>query len=98
MEPWGWILIYLVGFTLFQLLLFRYFTDERGFEGVSLGSGERSALQSADGNARAAESQQVPQSDTEETDREDGVSCPHCGAYNADEQFTFCRKCTGQIR
>ncbi|MFC7196571.1 hypothetical protein ACFQL4_21230 [Halosimplex aquaticum] len=48
MEPWGWIVVYLVGFTLFQLLLVRYFSDDRSLGGVSLESNEASPPQSGD--------------------------------------------------
>lgn len=93
MEPWTWILVYLVGFTLFQLLLFRYFSDGRSADGLSLGSGEATGPQSVERGQPLRESNQ--QSDDEGT----GVHCPHCGTLNEDAQsYTFCRNCLAQLR
>jgi hypothetical protein len=95
MEAWVWILVYLVGFTLFQLLLFRYFSDGQAFDGVSVGSGETAGVQSLDRSRTTGEPQQRP--DADETG--EGVRCPHCGAHNADEPtFTYCSNCLTQLR
>lgn len=93
MEPWSWILVYLVGFTLFQLLLFRYFSDGRSFEGLSVGSGETAGVRSGDGS-------QAQPDGNERTDTDDeGVHCPHCGAHNEDERpYTYCKNCLVQLR
>ncbi|WP_123536618.1 DUF7577 domain-containing protein [Halosimplex salinum] len=97
MEPWGWIIVYLVGFTLFQLLLVRYFSDDRTLGGVSLESNEASPPQSGDPGRSVRESHLVASDDADE--EVDGVRCPQCGAANADEQnFTYCRKCLAQLR
>jgi hypothetical protein len=93
MEPWAWILVYLVGFTLFQLLLFRYFSDGRAFDGVSLGSGETAGAQSLEHAGTTAE---VAQRSDDET--ETGVRCPHCGAHNEDDTtYTYCSNCLTQL-
>lgn len=92
MEPWSWILVYLAGFTLFQLLLFRYFSDGRAFDGVSIGSGETAGVQTVESGPPPGESsgRSEPESD--------GVRCPHCGTHNQDEQpFTYCRNCLVQL-
>lgn len=92
MEPWTWILVYLVGFTLFQLLLFRYFSDDHAFDGVSLGSGETAGVQSLDRGQVPPDANQRAESD------EEGVRCPHCGTDNEDEQtYMFCRNCLAQL-
>jgi len=94
MDAWAWILVYLVGFTLFQLLLFRYFSDGRAFDGVSLGSGETAGVQSLDHAGTTGESPQ--RGETEDDDG--GLRCPHCGAHNEEETtYTYCRNCLTQL-
>lgn len=93
MEPWGWILAYLLGFTLFQLVLFRYFSDGNAFGGVSLESGETAGPQTLDRGSTARDPSSRSESAT------DGVRCPQCGTDNDDEQpFTYCRNCLAQLR
>jgi hypothetical protein len=93
MDPWAWILVYLVGFTLFQLLLFRYFSDGRAFDGVSLGSGETAGTQSLEHAGTTAEMTQRT-----DAEAEDGVRCPHCGAHNEDDTtYTYCSNCLTQL-
>lgn len=95
MEPWGWILVYLAGFTLFQLLLVRYFSDDRPPGGVAIESNEASPPQSGDRGRSAREGRSLAGDD----DESDGVACPQCGTANADEQpFTYCRNCLAQLR
>lgn len=111
MESWGWIVAYLVGFTLFQLLLFRYFSDGRTFGGMSLGSNEASAPGSVEQGQPVHESNgRLPSDDVEVDDdgdaraangetTDDGVHCHRCGAFNADEaMFRYCRECLTQLR
>lgn len=94
MEAWAWILVYLVGFTLFQLLLFRYFSDGRSFDGVSLGSGETAGAQSLDRTRTTADAPQR----TDDADADDGLRCPHCGARNEDDAtYTYCSNCLTQL-
>jgi len=94
MDAWAWILVYLVGFTLFQLLLFRYFSDGRAFDGVSLGSGETAGAQSLEHTRVAGE----PPQRTDDADAEDGLHCPHCGAHNEDDTtYTYCSNCLTQL-
>lgn len=99
MEPWGWILAYLVGFTLFQLLLVRYFSDDRTLGGVSFESNEASPPQSNEPGRSMGETAPRPFAGDESEERETGMHCPQCGAFNEDEQtFTYCRKCLAQLR
>jgi hypothetical protein len=94
MEAWAWILVYLVGFTVFQLLLFRYFSDGRAFDGVSVGSSETAGVQSLDQTRATAETAQA----TEDADAESGVRCPQCGAHNEDDTtYTYCSNCLTQL-
>ena len=94
MEAWAWILVYLVGFTLFQLLLFRYFADGRSFDGMSLGSSETAGARSLERGRATGERPQ--RTDAAETD---GVRCPHCGAHNEDDAtYTYCSNCLAQLR
>ncbi|PSQ01774.1 hypothetical protein BRC92_10245 [Halobacteriales archaeon QS_4_69_31] len=93
METWTWILVYLVGFTLFQLLLFRYFSDGGSVDRMSLGSGETAGPNPIERGQPARETGQ--QSDHDHG----GVDCPHCGALNDDAQpYTYCRNCLAQLR
>jgi len=95
MEAWAWIVVYLVGFTLFQLLLFRYFSDGQAFDGLSVGSGETAGVQSLDRTPASGEAPQRPDTDEDATE---GVRCPHCGAHNEDEPtFTYCSNCLTQL-
>jgi hypothetical protein len=96
MEAWVWILVYLVGFTLFQLLLFRYFSDGQAFDGVSVGSGETAGVQSLD---RTRTTGDAPQRADPGPDAEEGVRCPHCGAHNEDDaSYTYCSGCLARLR
>jgi len=96
MEPWGWILVYLAGFILLQLLLVRYFSDGRSLGGVSLESNEASPPQSGERGRSVGE--RDPRS-REEADEGGGVRCHQCGTENADEQtYTYCRECLAQLR
>jgi len=93
MEPWGWILVYLAGFALFQLLLFRYVSDNEAFGGLSLESGETTGPQSVDPG------HPVTETDRDRDVAEGVVHCPHCGAENADEShYTYCGNCLAQLR
>jgi hypothetical protein len=92
MEPWTWIVVYLVGFTLFQLLLFRYVSDGQALGGVSLESGETAGPQSVERGRM--------QPDTAASSTTEGqVRCPHCGVANDDDgAFTYCRNCLAQLQ
>jgi hypothetical protein len=88
MEVWTWIVAYIVGFSLLQLLVYRYFRDsEPSIEHPSPEAGEYAAgdrLERDDGR---------PRSD------EDGAYCQHCGAFN--EQVTtyrYCKQCVAPMR
>ncbi|WP_135365955.1 DUF7577 domain-containing protein [Halosimplex halophilum] len=97
MEPWGWILVYLAGFTLFQLLLVRYFSEDRSLGGVSLESNEASPPQSGERGRSVGERDGRSREAADEG--AEGVRCHQCGTENADEQpYTYCRECLAQLR
>lgn len=107
MNLWGWIIAYVVGFSLLQVLIYRYLRG-RGDTGTS-GSSERSfertapprERRSADGGSVVAE--QSPPADPLYTVGEpssrappasSGRHCPRCGTLNElDPTFTYCREC-----
>lgn len=90
MEVWTWIVAYVVGFSLLQLLVYRYFRDgDASVEGPSAGSGDRYPA-AADGLDRAA---------SREEPTGDGVRCRHCGAVNEGEaSFRYCRECVTPLQ
>jgi len=96
METWSWILVYLVGFTVFQLLLFRYFSDDG-----SLGAGALSKEASAPGSLDRDDGghDPGPGASAERDGDGDVVQCRQCGARNEDVgTYTYCRKCLAQLR
>jgi hypothetical protein len=104
MEPlWGWIVVYALGLTILQLLLYRYLVG--GGEGISEGSrglGDEGREVNVDGPDRSAEVQfdpLAPRSDVSRWTVEDGMRvCPHCGAKNEPEQsFRRCWNCVGRL-
>ncbi|MFB6183942.1 MAG: hypothetical protein ABEI96_05250 [Haloarculaceae archaeon] len=88
MDVWDWLVVYVVGFVLFQLLVFRY---------VRGGSNPRDV---APGAALTAD---PPVTDFEGGHdagrrRDDGRYCSHCGARNEDDPtFTYCRECANPL-
>ncbi len=89
MEVWGWLVAYVVGFGLVQLLLYRYFQRDDPSPDATPGSTDQSGH-------RAVERSPHPPEDDEGID---GVQCPHCGAVNErDEMFTYCGACARSLR
>ncbi|MFB6129139.1 MAG: hypothetical protein ABEJ47_05175 [Halorhabdus sp.] len=85
---WGWIAAYVLGFLLFQLLIYWY-----------LGAGEASLERTTpDGG----ESDHGPRPATRDTDHltvGETVRCSHCGAENEyHPSFTHCRECARELR
>jgi hypothetical protein len=66
MALWVWLVAYLVGFALLQVLLYRYFQEDSARERTAPSSSERS---------RAAP-------ETRSDDAGSGLHCKQCGAYN----------------
>lgn len=90
MEVWTWILAYIVGFSLLQLLVYRYFRNqEASVEQASPRSVER----------YAAPVEQLEHEPLARPDGGDGVHCQRCGAYNQHEStYRYCRKCVSPLR
>lgn len=89
METWTWLVAYLVGFALLQLVLYRYFQrGESTHDGESREPGYK-RLEQSSGAADVGE----------HSDHEDGVVCQQCGALNdRDGMYSYCRECAGQLR
>jgi hypothetical protein len=89
MEVWTWIIAYIVGFSLLQLLVYRYFRDsEPSVEGPSPGSGER-----------YASGDRLERDQSGRTATDDGVYCQHCGTYNEQTAtYRYCKQCVAPIR
>jgi hypothetical protein len=85
MEAWAWLIAYLVGFAVLQLVLYRYFR-----RGESTHDGEREP-----GHRRLE--QRAAGSDYGETDGGDGVSCRQCGTRN-DRTYSYCRNGTEPLQ
>lgn len=107
MNLWGWIIAYVVGFSLLQVLIYRYLRG-RGDTGAGGSSSERSfertapprERRGADGGSVVAE--QSLAADPLYTAGEpsarapsaSGRQCPRCGTLNElDPTFTYCREC-----
>jgi len=79
MDPWAWIAVYVVGFALLQVVLYRYLGDGiRGTESLPPGNGDGGTIQAPS----------RPVTDADE------IACGTCGAVNARVQgYRFCREC-----
>ena len=89
MEVWTWIVAYIVGFSLLQLLVYRYFRDsEPSVEQPSPGAGERYAA-----------GDRLKRDQTGGTATEDGLYCQHCGAFNEQAAtYRYCKQCVSPLR
>ncbi|RDI72079.1 DUF7577 domain-containing protein [Halopelagius longus] len=103
MDAWGWIVVYAIGLTVLQLVVYRYLLD--GDEGVQGGFG-------GDGDDAESHARTAPRGRdavgvsrlqaTEAWDRESGPSdarvCPRCGVENEpDRTFDRCWNCAGRL-
>jgi len=83
MESWGWLIAYVVGFGLLQLLLYRYLQG-RGATPNSTGGRGASGGATAGPSASGAEA---------------GVRCASCGTVNeADGMIRYCRSCAESLQ
>jgi len=85
MEVWAWLLAYVLGFALLQLVLYRYFSREQGaLDGATPGGTEATGRPVGESGAGAGEGR---------------LRCQHCGATNKhDPQFTYCKQCASPLR
>ncbi|CCQ33931.1 hypothetical protein HLRTI_002272 [Halorhabdus tiamatea SARL4B] len=85
---WGWIVAYVLGFLLFQLLIYWY-----------LGEGKTSLERTTPETGERGPRQTVESRDTDHLTGGETVRCPHCGAENEfDPSYTYCRECTREYR
>lgn len=66
MAVWVWLVAYLVGFALLQIILYRYFQEDSAREQTAPVTADRSRV-----------SRETPPDDAG-----DGLRCKQCGAYN----------------
>ncbi|MUV56624.1 hypothetical protein SAMN04487947_3048 [Halogeometricum rufum] len=107
MDPWGWIVVYAIGLTVLQLLVYRYLLnngDETGYDGVFGDSEDRPDGTVAQGTergglARTPRLAASPNSPADRPDsRSDGRYCPHCGTENEpDRTFDRCWNCANRL-
>ncbi|ACV12029.1 hypothetical protein Huta_1859 [Halorhabdus utahensis DSM 12940] len=87
---WGWIVAYILGFLLFQLLIYWYL----GEDGTSI---ERTTPDSTEQERGPRPS--IETRDTDEGDVGETVRCRHCGAANEfHPSYRFCRVCAREYR
>ncbi|WP_224267928.1 DUF7577 domain-containing protein [Haloprofundus salinisoli] len=105
---WGWILVYVLGLVVLQLLVYRYLGGEGGAfaeadsAGARRGSGgdeptEREIVRDRTGAVNVGPPMSTA---TAEAFRESTTErvCPHCGVENEpDTTFTFCRSCAQRL-
>lgn len=83
MELWGWIIAYVVGFAILQLVVYRYL---RNGEDTDL-------LQTTPPNRESARPDETGERGNDATRR-----CSNCGARNdPDGPFTYCRRCARRL-
>ncbi|MFB6297264.1 MAG: hypothetical protein ABEH56_01955 [Salinirussus sp.] len=78
MPAWVWLVVYIVGFGLLQVLLYRYLRSDSPRERTAPMRGDRPSVQL--------------ESPPDGVDSDDGVHCSHCGAYN-ESGYSYCRQC-----
>ncbi|MEF8886327.1 MAG: hypothetical protein V5A30_00865 [Haloarculaceae archaeon] len=85
MSTWVWLAVYLVGFALVQVVLYRYLRDSRGGQTAPQGSepeGARAPVERVADHDPDAEG--------------GGIYCRNCGARN-EAGYSYCRECAGQL-
>ena len=86
METWAWLLAYVVGFGLLQLVLYHHFRRKDATP--------ESAVNTADGGGN----QSIEAASTEKA-TDQGFQCQHCGAHNAHfSTVRYCRECVNPLR
>ncbi|WP_136689884.1 DUF7577 domain-containing protein [Halorhabdus amylolytica] len=92
---WGWIAAYLLGFLLFQAVIYWYLQgDGTSFEEPTPGYTE--------GDVATHPAVDRPDRDGQGSDGtvpDGSVRCPYCGASNEREpNYTYCRECVRELR
>lgn len=92
MEALGWLVAYVVGFGLVQLLLYRYIQRDDASPDAAPGRVDQSA-------GRSMEQSSARPDESTAGEDEAGVHCRHCGAFNEyDQMFTYCKQCAGPLQ
>lgn len=85
---WGWIAAYVLGFLLFQLLIYWY-----------LGEGETSLERTTPEAGERGPRPTIEPRDAEGLQTGETVRCTHCGAENEyHPSYTYCRQCSRELR
>ena len=102
MEAWGWIVVFAVGLTALQLLLYRYLAGEENVSGKTrglVGNGDDSN-RTTPNSERSSDFRPGTLGRRVDRGREsgDGRRCPHCGVENETEQaYSRCWNCARRI-
>lgn len=83
MELAAWVIGFLVGLALLQVLAYHFLRDR-------FDTSPRTGLSGRSGTLLA------PTSDPDTDPAETGCRCPACGTLN-ERQYTFCRTCVGRL-
>lgn len=85
METWAWLLAYVVGFGLLQLVLYHHFRRNDATPDSAPASSERAGAGSIEHAA--------------DTSADPGIYCPECGTRNEREPMVrYCRQCVSHLR
>lgn len=104
---WGWILVYVLGLVVLQLLVYRYLGGEGGAfaeadsAGARHSSGddnpEREVVRNRTGPVNVGPPTATATAEAYGRSTTDRL-CPHCGVENEpDTTFTFCRNCAQRL-
>lgn len=92
METLGWLVAYVVGFALVQLLLYRYIQRDDASPDATPGAVDRPARRSIEQSTRR------PEDGGGDADNE-GLRCRHCGTVNDyDQPYTYCEECVQPLQ
>ncbi|MFC4550239.1 MULTISPECIES: zinc ribbon domain-containing protein [Halorussus] len=86
MGVWGWIVLYVLLFSLVQLLLYRYLRSDD----------DAPLFRSTPPNADRVALEEVTEFDERRTDDPGTLVCPNCGEEN-ETGYTYCRSCVRPI-
>ena len=87
MGVWGWIVLYVLLFSLLQLLIYRYLRSDE----------DAPLFRSTPPNRERAPVEEVRElDDRTRSDDPSVVVCPRCGAEN-DTGYTYCRNCVNPM-
>jgi len=95
METWAWLVAYLIGFALLQMVLYRYFQqDDRTSEQPAHGRGDHTGASADTVTDRSADTSSDHARESPSGSESGGVHCRNCGAVNeAEATFTYCQEC-----